>query len=418
MSIKFKSLIIRLLFILILLPFAAAPAYADNVIRVAKEAIKKNQRLSETAQNLIAEAAKPETRQRDRVECYRLAAECHLHIHLQENTKLYLQQKYDTAVFFSSLLEVFRFSEMADSTAAQPDEKGKVSKVNYRRTREYLKPYRQNLLNGGKWQFMRRHSAEAYAFFNAYLHVADMPAFAEERLLETDPQMREVAFLAAYMAYETGRNDDVIRHAPLAKQAEGRNVEFIQEFLCRAYLAKGDTLRAVSAMHEGLNKWPGHEFFISRLLDYYADSEQFDRGLAVADSMLTVDDRKPLYWYARSLFLLKKHEDSKAVVACDRCIELDSTFADAYYNKAIATLNKAVEFARTACTDLTNPQCVRDREVLQGLYQHAKEPMERFRQLRPDDSARWAAPLYRIYLNLNMGREFDEIDRIMKDKGL
>ena len=40
--------------------------------------------------------------------------------------------------------------------------------------------------------------------------------------------------------------------------------------------------------------------------------------------------------------------------------------------------------------------------------------MEKYRQLVPDDNARWAPALYRIYLNLNMGKEFEEIDRLMK----
>jgi hypothetical protein len=40
--------------------------------------------------------------------------------------------------------------------------------------------------------------------------------------------------------------------------------------------------------------------------------------------------------------------------------------------------------------------------------------MEKVRQLQPESSARRASPLYRIYLNLNMGKEFDEIDAVLK----
>ena len=32
----------------------------------------------------------------------------------------------------------------------------------------------------------------------------------------------------------------------------------------------------------------------------------------------------------------------------------------------------------------------------------------------PDEKDKWAPSLYRIYLNLNMGRQFDEIDRLLK----
>ena len=42
--------------------------------------------------------------------------------------------------------------------------------------------------------------------------------------------------------------------------------------------------------------------------------------------------------------------------------------------------------------------------------------MEKLRQLQPDKQERWLSPLYRIYLNLNLGKEFDEIDALMKAK--
>jgi hypothetical protein len=37
--------------------------------------------------------------------------------------------------------------------------------------------------------------------------------------------------------------------------------------------------------------------------------------------------------------------------------------------------------------------------------------MERYRQLRPDDAKRWKPILYDAYLNLNMGKEFSEINQ-------
>ena len=40
--------------------------------------------------------------------------------------------------------------------------------------------------------------------------------------------------------------------------------------------------------------------------------------------------------------------------------------------------------------------------------------MERYRLLKPEEKDKWAAALYNIYLNLNMGREFQEIDRMLR----
>lgn len=40
--------------------------------------------------------------------------------------------------------------------------------------------------------------------------------------------------------------------------------------------------------------------------------------------------------------------------------------------------------------------------------------MEAYRKLAPDEKQKWAPALYRIYLNLNMGKQFEEIDKIMR----
>ena len=54
------------------------------------------------------------------------------------------------------------------------------------------------------------------------------------------------------------------------------------------------------------------------------------------------------------------------------------------------------------------------RQKIKELYALARPPMEKVRQLQPDNLIRWAQPLYRIYLYLNMGDEFDEIDKLLK----
>ena len=41
--------------------------------------------------------------------------------------------------------------------------------------------------------------------------------------------------------------------------------------------------------------------------------------------------------------------------------------------------------------------------------------MEKFRELEPDEKNKWAPSLYRIYLNRNMGKQFEEIDKIINN---
>ena len=51
---------------------------------------------------------------------------------------------------------------------------------------------------------------------------------------------------------------------------------------------------------------------------------------------------------------------------------------------------------------------------MRQTYQKALPYVEKYRQLVPDEKEKWGPVLYRIYLNLNMGKQFDEIDRLLK----
>jgi tetratricopeptide repeat protein len=40
--------------------------------------------------------------------------------------------------------------------------------------------------------------------------------------------------------------------------------------------------------------------------------------------------------------------------------------------------------------------------------------LEEYRKREPQDKDKWAVALYTIYLNLNMGKEFEEIDKLLR----
>ena len=76
----------------------------------------------------------------------------------------------------------------------------------------------------------------------------------------------------------------------------------------------------------------------------------------------------------------------------------------------------AVISQEMACKDVKNPQYAIDKQKTQELYREARPCMEMVRRLQPDRQERWASPLYRIYLNLNLGKEFVEIERVLNTK--
>ena len=54
------------------------------------------------------------------------------------------------------------------------------------------------------------------------------------------------------------------------------------------------------------------------------------------------------------------------------------------------------------------------KKQIRKMYQQALPLMEKYRELAPDQQEKWAPALYRIYFNLNMGKQFDEVDKLLK----
>ena len=67
-----------------------------------------------------------------------------------------------------------------------------------------------------------------------------------------------------------------------------------------------------------------------------------------------------------------------------------------------------------ACTDIRDPRCLEDRKAIENLYRMAQPCMEMVRKLEPENKERWGKHLYRIYMFLNRGKEFDEIDKLLR----
>ena len=117
-----------------------------------------------------------------------------------------------------------------------------------------------------------------------------------------------------------------------------------------------------------------------------------------------------------SLFLLAKSVALLELVRYDECIEVsrklidrDAELPEPYFNIATCYLNQALELEKK-----NEPRLYRQK--LTELYTKARPFMEQYRRLAPKDQRRWAPALYRVYLNLNMGQQFEEIDRLMRAK--
>ena len=398
---------------LLLLCGLVATVSAENVLKTARQSIKNSKDLDKTATTLIAEAQKAETKTATKVKCYMMAADCSRKLYEAENTKLYLKQAYDTVKLFSNIADMIDRIYIADSIECDGHQTPESSNArHHRQLAQRIDHFRPNLLIGGRWAFSRGRHQEAYRYLDMYNSMASHPIFQHYTAIAADTARVEVAYLATVSAHLIGNTEGVLRYAELG-QASSFPGATIQEYAALAHLKQGDSTAWVQDLRKGLSRYSAHPYFFINYCDWLDDHGRYEESIALADSMIAVCDTVALYWYAKSLTLLQMGRDREVIDVCDSCLLRDSTHVEAYYNKGIASLNLAMKYYEALDIAHDGAAQRRGREVVRSMYNLARQPMERVRQLAPNEPQRWAPSLYRIYLNLNMGKEFEEIERIL-----
>ncbi len=325
----------------------------------------------------------------------------------QGNEKLYLKQQCDTAAIFNTTYRLFSVLEQMDSVDAMPDEKGTV-KLKFRKSHaEYLNTYRPNLFNGGAYFINKKNYQRAFDFFDAYIDCHRQPLFSAYHYMEQDKHMAEAAYWASYCGYKEKDVDKTGKYLDLALRDTTRR-DFLLQFKCEMLKMKGDSTAYVGTLREGFDLYPSFPFFFPRLIDYYAEHDLQDSAMAVVNKALAIDSANVLYRFTKSTVLLNTGKYDECIDICKRLLAENDTLADAHFNIGLAYFNKAIEL------DKVSQRYASARKKIIENYTKSRPYMERYRQLAPDQKQKWAPVLYTIYLNLNMGKEFDEIDRLMK----
>ena len=324
----------------------------------------------------------------------------------QGNEKLYLKEKYDTTALFLVGKRMFDTLEGLDSLDRIPDARGKV-KLKYRdRSAELLNIYRPNLFNGGVF-FMKKHDfSRAYDFFDTYINSAVKPMFARYQYAERDKRLPEAAYWASYCGYKLEKPQLTLRHTYQALK-DSVHLPYMLQYLSETYKLEKDTARYVQTLKDGFSKYPKFPFFFPRLIDYYSHIGAYDEAMKSCDEALQTDSVNTLFRYAKSSLLLTMGRYKQSFAISKALIAENDTLADAYLNAGLALFDQAVELDKK-----TQSGSKKYNQILE-LYRKAMPYLEKYRAMAPDQKDKWALPLYTIYLNLNMGKQFDEIDKLI-----
>lgn len=318
------------------------------------------------------------------------------------NERLYLKQRQDTAAFFSLVRRMFIILEALDSLDMLPDKKGRVAPEYRSSHAKLLDGYRPNLFNGGVYHVRHDDYRQAYDYFEQYIDCCRQPLFTGYGYDSTDVRMKDAAYWATYCGSKMG--DPVLtlryRHRALADTAR---MPFTLRYMADARRQLKDDSLYVATLREGFQRFPEDTYFFPHLVDYYTSHQQYALADEAATRALEFNDSNALFLLAKSSVLLLQGRHRESISYSERLMAQNDSLPEPYFNMATAWLNIALKMDSR-----------KERRQQRAAYQQARPYMERYRQIVPDGVDKWGPALYRIYLNLNLGKQFDEIDRLLK----
>ena len=396
----------RVLFSMVLLMAVSFAFAQEKNVKEAKSIAGEVKPDFAKAEQLINEAlTNPETK--DNAATWDVAGYIQKRINEKEMENAYLRKPYDTLKVYNSVLNMYNYFVKCDELAQIPNEKGKIKNKYRSANSKTILAERPNLINGGIQYFNLNQNEEALKFFAAYVDAATLPMLEKENLLEKDTILPQVAYYATLAADRVGDKDAVMKYAQYALK-DKENGQFAMQLLTDAYKAKGDTAKWVEKLQEGIVKFPENQYFFANLVDYYSSSNQNDKAMQFANDMLAKDPNNKLYLYVKAYLYHNMKDYEKAIEFYKKTLD-----AEACSNLGLVYLLQAQDYADKAPTDINDPNYATAQANIKKFYEEAKPYYEKARELKPDQKDLWLQGLYRVYYNLNMGPEFEAIEKLM-----
>lgn len=393
------------MFLMLMSPVAASAQKKE--IQTAKDQVKAGKNLDQAAasmKKLLADSANRTNRK-----IWTIYFDAVRKQYEQGNEKLYLKQKYDTAQLFNYTRQLFEVAFQYDSVETAPDKKGRRDFEFRKGHSDYLAHIRSNLYNGGIWFLNKKKYPDAYKFFDCYIECASQPMFKQYNYGVKDKHLPTAAYYAVYSGYKMKDPKATLHHSYEALK-DTVHYNYMLQYLAETYMLEKDTARYVASLKEGFKRVPTFPYFFPRLVEHYVERNQLDSAMTVVNEALIIVPDSDVYLAAKSNLLLEQGKLQECIEVSKKVIEVNQKLGDPYYNAGICYFNLAVE------QDKNSHNSRKVKEQVEANYKKALPYLVKYREMEPKEQGKWAFPLYTIYLNLNMGKEFDEIDKVMKQK--
>ena len=326
-----------------------------------------------------------------------------------ERSKELIGQKADDKTMYLALKGIMPNFIIADSLDMSPDAKGKVKSKYRKDMKAIMTANKLYYINGGAYFFEHKDYQTAYDLFQQYLNIPNMKMFEGENLAATDSLYSQIKFYSAISLSQLGDPKKTIA-AYLDMKDDGYKENEVYQYLCYEYEQTKDTAGLIVALKEGAEKFPGESYYLLSLINQYIYTNQNDEAISYLNKAISVKPDDAQLYDVLGRIYENKGEFDKAEESFNKSISLDPTYADAVGNLGRIYYNQAVEAQQIANEIADNNKYKTEIAKVKEMFRKALPYFEKAHQMKPDERDYMVA-LRGIYYNLDMGEQFDKIEK-------
>ena len=330
-----------------------------------------------------------------------------------ENTKQILGQKPNEPVMYEALGNALPYYIKAYELDQRPDDKGKIKPKYDKNIKGILGANHIYYINGGGYWLNERDYQKSFDFFEQYIDIANLPFMAGTKTAVRDSNYMMVQYYAGMVSTQLGNPDLAIKTLNRAKEPP-YNLNDVLQWLYGEYEQLRDTVNIEKTLEEGYTFFPDSSFYLFSLINVYISSDRNQKAVDMLDIAIAKNpSNSQLYQALGSVYDRGFEDNNKAEENYKKALELDPENAGnqfnlgrIYYNQGVVKLN---EVNLITDANLYN----QERAAVKAFFQKALPYFEKAHQLMPEE-AEYMVGLRGIYYNLDMDKEFNEIDAKME----
>jgi len=330
----------------------------------------------------------------------------------RENTKQILGQKPNEPVMYEALSKALPLFIKAYELDQRPDDRGRVRPRYNKNIIGILSANHIYYINAGGYWYDEQDYKKAYDFFEQFLEIANLPFMAGTKAAVRDSNYMNIQFFSCVTASLIQNSELFIQALIRAKEFPYRQYD-IYQWLSYEYEQLKDTVNLEKLYGEGMKIFPDSSYFLFNLINVYITSDRNEQAISMLNTAIAKNPTNPqLYQALGSVYERGFRDNDKAEDNYKKALELEPNSAvnlfnlgRVYYNEAANKLNEANLITDTR---LYNEA----KTVVKGLFEKARPYFEKAHQMEPKEMD-FMFGLRGIYYNLDMGKEFAEIEAKM-----